>query len=101
MTWEKLNEDREMLEMDGFWISFNRNPGGGVRMFRSDTDNGETALCRTEADGDTKFYILNGDFRKEYSELADKGFQACKDFFDSKEEHRSSWTSGEIENDSN
>jgi len=77
-----------LKSVDGFYISYNYNPGGGAALFESDYDSDETALV-----SDDKFYILNGDFRKEYEELIDQGFFACKEFFDNQsDEIKSSWS---------
>jgi len=35
-----------------------------------------------------RFFILNGDFRKEYSELIPQGFEKCYEFFKNNIEHR-------------
>ena len=35
-----------------------------------------------------RFFILNGDFRKQYNELIPLGFKACYDFFKANLEHR-------------
>ena len=48
----------------------------------------ETALVK-----DTSYYILNGDWRKEYAELIPKGYEACKKFFDEHEaEYKNFWS---------
>lgn len=84
-----------LLDGDGFYVSFNENVRanmGGLSMLgglmASDDDAPETALCR-----DGKFFILNGDFRKEYEALVTKGWDACIEFFNAQSaEHGSSWT---------
>jgi len=77
----------EILQGDGFHVSFNANPGSGISLFQSDAGSAETALC---AGGE--FFILNGDFRKEYEAIVDQGLTACLDFFKSKSELKSSWS---------
>jgi hypothetical protein len=78
-----------VLDGEGFYISYNSNPCSSLGFFGSDNHSAETALCK-----DGKFFILNGDYRKEYSERIDKGFDACKEFYDTlKQECRSSWSS--------
>lgn len=48
----------------------------------------ETALVK-----DSKFFILNGDFRKEYEKLGSKGWDACFKFYSKKrEKHISQWS---------
>lgn len=58
-----------------------------------ETPDGETAL-RDERDPEKcRFYILNGDWRKEYAELALKGFEACIEFYlSNKGEYGSGWS---------
>lgn len=53
-------------------------------------DVGETALCTLSP---WSCFILNGDFRKQYEELVDQGYDACYNFFlTQKEEFGSSWS---------
>ena len=76
------------LDLGDYGISFNASPwiGGGV--FAADTNEGETALCVAG-----KWLILNGDFRREFAERADKGgVEACIEFFAAKPELHSSWS---------
>lgn len=68
------------LEGDGFFINYNPNPGAEIASFRGDNRSSETALV--EKAEDRNYRILNGDFRKEYEELAPKGFEACLEFYD-------------------
>lgn len=58
-------------EKEDFYISYNNRDIG---TYGSDT----TALVKGEME---KFYILNGDHRKAYAELADKGFDSCMEYF--------------------
>ena len=77
-----------ILEMEDFHISYNPCPWGGISLFASDTGGAETVLCR-----DREYYILNGDFRSEYAELAPLGFTACFKFYKQhREMHDSSWS---------
>ena len=74
--------NRMTLECEEFHISYNGRPEISVDHVE------ETALCK-----DGSYYILNGDFRKEYDDLFDQGFEACKAFYDSKKaEFNSIWT---------
>lgn len=83
-----LSTGNHVLRKEDFYISYNNNPGGVISAFKGDGDNIETALCK-----DDKFYILNGDFRKEYEAIVDEGFDKCYEFFMSKPELHSSWCS--------
>ena len=84
-----------LLEGKGFRISFHPHVADGfygLKMFADDEES-ETALMPNEGG----YLILNGDFRRQYAELADKGYQACLDFYNSqKAERRSSWSTDEI-----
>ena len=91
IKWNALAHN-QVLSGNGFYISFNSLPGEFILSFRSDDDSCETALVK-RVGGHKRFYILNGDFRKEYEKLVSKGFKACMEFFRSKEkEHKSSWS---------
>jgi len=82
----------EVLEGDGFFISYNPNPGVGFSLFASDKGSDETALVK-EDDPNNKYRILNGDYRKEYKKLVLCGFKACVDFYNKQcEKHGSTWS---------
>ena len=77
------------LKGEDFYISFNGNPGEGLPLLGGDTDEGETALCYGG-----KYFILNGDFRKDYEQLLAKGFDECFKFYEkNKVTAQSSWAS--------
>ena len=94
--WEKLNSpltglsyNNEILKKDTFFISYNpdtrRSDIGDsidslLSMFVGEVGGEETALV-DKSGKERKFYILNGDFRKDYEKLVDKGFKKCLDFF--------------------
>jgi len=87
LKFEPTGRGNETIENDEFYISFNQHPCGNIPIFQSDGLSCETALCK-----DGAYFILNGDFRKEYLDLFEKGFDECKKFFDSKQELKSSWS---------
>ena len=88
VQWEKLTHN-EILQGDGFYVSFNPAPFGGVGLFGSDNGSSETALS-----GDDGWMILNGDFRAEYAKAFPKGYEACKRVYEKhKAASRSSWSS--------
>lgn len=108
--WKKFN-DNEILEGRGFFISYNPNTnlsksglgkvynlmgaqiGHITGITLEDDGRAETALVKKNNETrPRKFYILNGDFRKEYSELVPKGFKTCYKFFNSKSEFKSGWS---------
>ena len=60
----------------GFFISYYRYPRAGIE---------ETALV---SGMNQSFLILTGDWRKEYSEIIDEGYDACVSFFESKREFK-------------
>lgn len=89
-TWKTTVAGNEILNMDGFYISFNNNNSTAVASipsFRGDSSLGETALCK-----DSKYFILNGDHREKYEKLSSKGFVACKKYFDANQDKKSSWS---------
>lgn len=66
-------------------------------MFNCETSQGETAICDYR-DKRYHYWILNGDFRKEYEALINQGIEACLEFYKSKKkEFGSSWTTGTFE----
>lgn len=91
MVWEKM-ELNEVLQGDGFYISYNHKPGGLVSMFAADNDSDETALV-SDNDPEHHYRILNGDFREAYELIIDLGFDACLDLFEKfKDKRGSSWS---------
>lgn len=76
-----------VAEFDGFAVSYNPDTDAGLSIFAGDGSD-ETALMIGG-----KYFILNGDFRKDYERLALRGAEACLAFFHEKEAaHGSSWT---------
>lgn len=103
IQWEKVSYN-SILRGNGFYISYNPSTNVGVLKTFNDIGNllgigeranVETALCvknKKKITG-TEFFILNGDFRKEYEKLLPKGVKACKAFFNSKKKkHASGWS---------
>lgn len=92
----------EILDGDGFYISYNETPGGGLSLFapdvcENDIPCNETALVEKLYESKEEdvliFRILNGDFREEYEEAFPKGFDACLAVYDEyKEDRASSWS---------
>ena len=78
LTWDKtLSVSNEILQGDGFYLSFNAYVG-------------ETAL-HIEQGG--KWLILDGDFRKEYTEAFPHGLEACLEVYKAhREEFCSFWS---------
>lgn len=94
-----MDDGNEVLDAEGFYISYNPRPCFFMPCFRSDNGGAETALC-DQRDKRTKFYILNGDFRKQYEKLVPNGFEACKAFYDKKKKrYGSSWSNTEENNE--
>ena len=91
-----MNTDTQLFKMtargnmlangDGFWISYRADTGFMGRVFSGD-DGSETALCHNG-----KYYILNGDWRDQYAEVINQGFDACLAVFLKNAEHKSSWS---------
>lgn len=82
-----------MQVSDKCWISYNPMLSApfGMSMLGSDDGMDETALCVGTGEG-TRFYILNGDFREQYEELAEKGVDACMQFYRDNIKKASSWS---------
>ena len=80
-----------MLECDGFVVLY--NDGSDLNPLGPEPSEGETALIPGRPRLGGKYYVLNGDWRGAYKELAPSGYEACKAFFDSKRElFGSSWS---------
>jgi hypothetical protein len=93
-----LNEDcrprgarNEVMRFEGFNISYNPEPCIGMGVMAGTSD--ETAIV-VNPSGDTKFYILNGDFREDYKKLGPLGLKACLEFFAKNRAHLCGW--GEV-----
>ena len=99
MKWIKVRRNLTLepeLKREGedFFISYldsSANPWLGTT-FMADGGGSETALIQRTKDGHN-YYILNGDFRTQYEALVPRGWQACLDFYNSKPELHSSWSS--------
>ena len=103
--WIKVR-DNELLRGQGFYISFlpgNRptNPWGEVLSGLANAITSEPeyleSLTETALVKDHIFYILNGDFRKEYEGIIDQGFDACLAFYEfQREDHGSVWSTKDV-----
>ena len=82
----------ELLESDGFYISYNSDPGMGFSFLQGDNKSDETALVK-EDDTDNQFRILNGDFREEFEAIIECGFEECLALYNKLSgDHDSSWS---------
>lgn len=82
-----LESQHFVLEGDGFYISYNPDTSNVLMGFGAGEGSGEeTALCH-----DGKYFILNGDYREDYEKLIDQGYEACKKFYDERNNH-SKWS---------
>lgn len=107
----KLNNGNEVLIGDGFYISYNPDCSSSATMKQINSlghemgkligeiiekrPGSETALVHINdinSNFDRTYFILNGDFRDQYFDLFDKGFEACHKFFESKPEFHSGWS---------
>ena len=90
-VWTKLDHN-SVLDGDGFFISYSACPGSVSSFFEGDGGSDETALVRKEG-GRRNFRILNGDFRENYEEVIDQGWEACLAVYEAHEaKHNSSRT---------
>ena len=93
IKWEKNEHSvtgNLLLKAKDFYISYASAVSLSVmgEIMGSDGGGAETALYK---DGD--FYILNGDFRKEYEKLVPLGFDECLKFHnEQKKFNKSSWS---------
>lgn len=78
----------EILRGDGFYISYMR-PGAlqHIPWAASEQGQAETALCV----GD-EFYILNGDFRKEYEAAFPGGLKSVLEVYEKNKDQCSPWS---------
>lgn len=75
------------LVMGNFAISYQPHENIDV----PDGDQGETALMHRHRK--PTFLILKGDWRKDYEQIVDQGYEACVEFYESKKaEFRSKWS---------
>jgi hypothetical protein len=98
ITWAATSFGNMILEGDGFFISFrpssSRMP---LVCFDPDTDQGETCLALAKKGEAIEYYILNGDFRKEYEAVFDQGLQECMVVYATLQvEHRSTWSNDNL-----
>lgn len=88
------NQPNELLKCDEFYISYNPktvdNAIGDMLSAITGIPNGkeETAIYGP----DKIWYILNGDFRKEYEAVFPLGFEACIEVYRRNILHRSEWS---------
>ena len=86
----------QILEKETFAISYRKDFAASsllLDIFAPDRMSDETALvvlCDSSIVG-KEFFILNGDFRQQYADLAEVGLSACLKFFLSQGEYISSW----------
>lgn len=80
-----------VLGNDEFYLSFQpaQEIAPGLPSFDAETDKGETALCLNTP---RVWYILNGDFRKQYEDAFPQGLEACKKVFFDNIKHKSNWS---------
>lgn len=102
MNWNKAGNNYT-LRGDGFYISYipaGTDPGpmdilASVVWDESNSRQqaGETALCVGETYPKLKnaFFILVGDYRRQYEELLPKGIQACLEFYFAQPKSERSW----------
>lgn len=103
--WINTGNGNQILKNGDFYISYNKDPQGSemaeicgsilsLASGNSDFNESreETALVK---EGEKyQFLILNGDFRKDYEKLIDKGYKECKKFYNkNKKKYQSIWSS--------
>lgn len=98
--WVQTGNGNSFMKGDDFYISFNPSPKPlFVGMIFEMLDNGpETALCINDKESftGTAFYILDGDFRKDYEKLIQLGKEACLKFYFDHPEAKSRYSTERI-----
>lgn len=89
-----------LLKGEGFFISYNPNTGDGhagltdlVNVLGGNVKDGEETALYHEA-GEI-WYILEGDFRSEYTKAFFEGYAACKKVYQDNISSRSDWSTDE------
>lgn len=86
-----FGQGNSVVQGEDFYVSYAADTSGNI--FATDDDGEETALVHEQ-----KFYILNGDYRKDYERLIPQGYEACLEFFKSKpKSDRSKWSNDPAE----
>lgn len=92
--WHEVGNGAQRLAGDGFFISYNprtdllgSDPNTGISY--AGNEPRETALCNWAAT-----LILNGDWRQQYEDRVDQGYDACYQFYLAKKAiYGSTWSS--------
>lgn len=84
----------EILKGKDFYLSYNPQTGTNSLLadFASALTGNENGKEETALYSHGVWYILNGDFRKEYEEAFDGGFDACAAVYKRNIAHRSGWS---------
>lgn len=99
LQWKTTGRGNSVLQSDDVeWGHISYNPSAPVSFYAmalAPSVGGleETALVIYE-DGETKYRILNGDFRKEYEEVWPNK-ESCKKVFEKNINHKSDWSTNE------
>lgn len=83
-----------VLRHEDFSLSYNPKTGVGnpIAELASRMTGAQNRLAETALRVDGIWYILNGDFREEYSEAYDKGLKAVMAVYYKNIAHRSEWS---------
>ena len=114
MPFESTGRGNQVLQAEGFYISY-RPYGESIPELDAlaelatlltdkeySNDLAETALVNHDANiGLNPYFILNGDYRKQYEPLVNKGWEACYQFWLSEvaKGHMSQWSHDPLEMD--
>lgn len=86
IKYKQTGMGNEILEHKTFFISFKKGGTALIPIWEADGKSDETALVKG-----SNYYILNGDFRKEYAKL--KSWKSAYAFFLKKaKKYKSSWS---------
>jgi hypothetical protein len=83
----------EIIEGNGFYVSYLPHSNSAFGMFSGDGGGAETALVKKNGDKRPVYLVLNGDFREQYKAALAGGYDACLRVYEAhKKSSRSTWS---------
>lgn len=92
-NWKEMPTGNMVLEKEGFFISYQPNEvilAMPVASFKADGSGGETAVCIRDTEISNPYWILNGDFRKDFEKA--ETLKDCYDILKKNWSKISSWS---------
>lgn len=91
--WQRFYANNDYKQFDGFAVSY--QPNDFIREYNRLNGQPDLGMSSTQPETalivDKNYYILHGDHREKYEELAAEGLQACLDYFKSVDD-KSFWS---------